>query len=443
MTGARTFYDVSVRSTSEECVLLHSHCEGSECKQDALGGGELTKPLCCSYRECKDSQDACPQHGVRLLRPGAAGSGVRDALSGEAAADSAVQWAWLLQRAPGKSLDVQAQLGQSGGPEPVVDLTSPLRCSSVVFSTMEPGAKDPEEETLQTAFKKLRVDAEGSTAAVRVCDSTAQRMAARGNPDGAKPKTACPKENWHGCMRKTSRGAARSQRRRRSKSPILHPPKFTYCSSKMSPPPGHLKHKSQPEPDGDSTSLGIPAKKELLSPGRCSPVFGATTYEPYGHESSAGAAALEINPKPVADDEAPSVSKSPGCALCPERTSSGSGPPSDFQSLSKLHEAGGCPCLERQCQCHSWQGVEVYSFTGLRDVISECERNMAGTEDTSRVSPRHRTQGGAAASGSPRSCSEQARAYVDDITIEDLSGYMEYYLYFPKKMSHMAEMMYT
>lgn len=38
----------------------------------------------------------------------------------------------------------------------------------------------------------------------------------------------------------------------------------------------------------------------------------------------------------------------------------------------------------------------------------------------------------------PRSCSSEA-----DVTIDDLSGYMEFYLHFPKKMSHMAEMMYT
>lgn len=79
--------------------------------------------------------------------------------------------------------------------------------------------------------------------------------------------------------------------------------------------------------------------------------------------------------------------------------------------------------------------MEVYSFTGLRGAISECE----GAPRTVSTPP----SSSSSSSSSVRSCSEQARAYVDDITIEDLSGYLEYYLYLPKKMSHMAEMMYT
>lgn len=105
----------------------------------------------------------------------------------------------------------------------------------------------------------------------------------------------------------------------------------------------------------------------------------------------------------------------------------------DFKSLCQLQENG-------VCQCTSWQGMEVYSFTGLRDVISECERNLPISLDAAQNT---RTVTASSMSSSLRSCSEQARVYVDDITIEDLSGYMEYYLYIPKKMSHMAEMMYT
>lgn len=124
----------------------------------------------------------------------------------------------------------------------------------------------------------------------------------------------------------------------------------------------------------------------------------------------------------------------------------------DFRALSELGSAPCC-CSHRRssdvqdqdgrgAECHcppaglGWAGVEVYSFTGLRDVISECERSLASHDEAPRTAA-------AASSSSPRSCSEQARAYIDDITIEDLSGYMEYYLYIPKKMSHMAEMMYT
>ncbi|XP_029550938.1 oxidative stress-responsive serine-rich protein 1 isoform X3 [Salmo trutta] len=310
--------------------------------------------------------------------------------------------------------------------------------------TMEAGGKDCEDETLQTAFKKLRVDAESLPATLHVCETITPRVVSRAFLEGAKPKLSCPKENWHGsCMRKTSRGAVRSQRRRRSKSPILHPPKFTYCGSKMSPLPGHLKHKSLPEAEGCSSSLEIPAKKELLSSGHSSPVFGSAGYEPHTPAASGEGptARLEGSPRrPLSDDKGV-----PEAAHCVGAEAKTGAVPSDFRSLSKLHEGGGpCPCAQSECQCPGWQGVEVYSFTGLRNILSECERNLASPEDTSQTSLQQRTQtDGSTTTTSPRSCSEQARAYVDDITIEDLSGYMEYYLYIPKKMSHMAEMMYT
>lgn len=254
-------------------------------------------------------------------------------------------------------------------------------------------------------------------------------------------------------MRKTSRGAVRSQRRRRSKSPILHPPKFTYCSSRMSPPPGHLKHKSLSEAEAGNSSLGVPAKKEMLSCGHSSPVFGGAGYKPQTAAAclEGPTSTLEGSPRRLlSEDESGSE-----VATC-LRPDSGAGVSdagagaSDFQSLSKLHESREpCPCIrdEEQCRCPGWQGVEVYSFTGLRNVISECERNLPRPEETSQILQRTQTTTSptstSSSAGSPRSCSEQARAYVDDITIEDLSGYMEYYLYIPKKMSHMAEMMYT
>ncbi|GAB6029024.1 hypothetical protein CHUAL_004812 [Chamberlinius hualienensis] len=40
-----------------------------------------------------------------------------------------------------------------------------------------------------------------------------------------------------------------------------------------------------------------------------------------------------------------------------------------------------------------------------------------------------------------KSCSQQAR--LDDVTIDELAGYFENYVYIPRKMSSMAEMMYT
>lgn len=308
------------------------------------------------------------------------------------------------------------------------------------------------------------------------------------------------------CMRKTSRGASRTQRRRRSKSPILHPPKFTYCStsaaSALSPPSVCLKHQrlAMPEPaephpvvDGRTTSVAVTAQKELSSSGTAghiSPVvFGA----------GAVVSSTSLREIPVVITAAATSSRQDGGSSGDVQSSEESGPEknacdgaesgagapaeaADFRALSELHSSSSAegphiPCsscaqrngsdspqgpeespqgAESQCQCRphhlSWNSVEVYSFTGLRNVISECERSLPShdaprtlstSSNAAAASSPSSSSSPALSSGSPRSCSEQARAYVDDITIEDLSGYMEYYLYIPKKMSHMAEMMYT
>lgn len=311
------------------------------------------------------------------------------------------------------------------------------------------------------------------------------------------------------CMRKTSRGASRTQRRRRSKSPILHPPKFTYCStaaaSALSTPSGCLKHQrlAVPEPveprpavDGRTApSVAVPAQKELSSSGTASHISPLVFGSRAGYETHIGAVVSSQEIPTVITTVATSSRQDGGSSgdgqsseeSGPEKSAcdgaeSGAGAPqisgpaeaADFRSLSELHSSGSaegphvpCSCAwrkssdaqdesgqgaESQCRCRSnhqgWAGVEVYSFTGLRSVISECERSPPSHEDTPRTLSTNSNAATASSpsslsSGSPRSCSEQARAYVDDITIEDLSGYMEYYLYIPKKMSHMAEMMYT
>lgn len=82
---------------------------------------------------------------------------------------------------------------------------------------------------------------------------------------------------------------------------------------------------------------------------------------------------------------------------------------------------------------------QVYAFTGLRQ---RRRRSSRREEEEVVVGGASAAVGGASAltppTPPPRSCSSEA-----DVTIDDLSGYMEFYLHFPKKMSHMAEMMYT
>ncbi|KAM9408392.1 oxidative stress-responsive serine-rich protein 1 isoform 1-T3 [Pholidichthys leucotaenia] len=329
---------------------------------------------------------------------------------------------------------------------------------------MEAGRKDCEEETLEMAFKKLRVDAESLPGAVNASEALCPRGASRVTVDssGAKSKLSCQKDNWHGCTRKTSRGASRTQRRRRSKSPIVHPQKFTYCSAaaaqkeipSSSGTPGHIPPLVFGYEAHGAGAASSPSLKEI-----------PTVITPTKQEEGQQAGNVRLNPEKSASDGAEPEAE-------PQR--SGPGEATDFRSLSELSSSSSaeaqhtpCSCTQRGasespeesglgaetlCQCQSghggWRGMEVYCFTGLRNVISECENSSVGqrgaprTLNTDSPAPSS-SQAPPPSSGSPRSCSEQARSFVDDITIEDLSGYMEYYLYIPKKMSHMAEMMYT
>ncbi|KAI5940554.1 Oxidative stress-responsive serine-rich protein 1 [Manis javanica] len=298
--------------------------------------------------------------------------------------------------------------------------------SSVKTFTMKSEAKDGEEESLQTAFKKLRVDASGSIASLSVGEGTSVRASVRTAAEDTKPKATCAsKESWHGSTRKSSRGAVRTQRRRRSKSPVLHPPKFTHCGT-VSAPCGRLRHGSQTDtPDGGS-GLGIPAPRE----------FSAGESSTSLHTSQTGPV---VEPLRTSVPKLPSESKKEDCSDATQvsQASLKASDLSDFQSVSKLNQGKPCACIGKECQCKRWHDMEVYSFSGLQNVPPLAPERRATLEDYSQ-SLHTRTL-----SGSPRSCSEQARVFVDDVTIEDLSGYMEYYLYIPKKMSHMAEMMYT
>ncbi|NXC23473.1 OSER1 protein, partial [Campylorhamphus procurvoides] len=293
---------------------------------------------------------------------------------------------------------------------------------------MKSEAKDGEEESLQTAFKKLRVDTAGSTTSLSVGEGTSPRALVRTVADEPKPKTVCAsKETWHGSMKKPLRGVMRTQRRRRSKSPILHPPKFIHCSTKSPSTCSQLVQKGQADAQDDSSGFGVPVPKEACAHERCSAA-------PDGGQKGAEVESLAGCVTRLTPEDG--QQNSPAAASLVSKGSLKTTELSDFQSMSKLNTSKPCACADKACQCKLWQDMEVYKFSGLQNTLPLAPDRTV-SEDHSQPLPS-RTP-----SSSPRSCSEQARAFVDDVTIEDLSGYMEYYLYIPKKMSHMAEMMYT
>uniref|UniRef100_UPI00358F954C oxidative stress-responsive serine-rich protein 1 n=1 Tax=Myxine glutinosa TaxID=7769 RepID=UPI00358F954C len=268
---------------------------------------------------------------------------------------------------------------------------------------------------LQAAFKKLRVDTDGSDQAT----TGPQEKITAANP----VLPPAPADSW---TRKGGRSALSRPRRRRSKSPILHPPKFTYFST--TPPkaktsfcqsgwseqyPGFSMSAS---PELASTSSTIKSS-DLCSQGRTS-VAAAVEVQQSQHAN------LGISPSAVPEDTAKHSD-----AFRPRSMQS----LPDFQQLSET--------ARKDCDASTSPAEDVYCFTGLRESLQ-----AAGVMD---APCRYLGTTGAERQGRtaqnvvpPRSCSEQVRV-VDDTTIEDLSGYFENFLYLPQKMSTMAEMMYA
>ncbi|XP_070556178.1 oxidative stress-responsive serine-rich protein 1-like [Ptychodera flava] len=100
----------------------------------------------------------------------------------------------------------------------------------------------------------------------------------------------------------------------------------------------------------------------------------------------------------------------------------------NFRTKKRCSEGTDFASKERACT-----KMPKYNFMGYRDT----EKSASGSaQDASKAKSRH------VEAWSCGSCSQEAR-FVDDTSMEDLAGYFENLVYIPKKMSPMAEMMYT
>ncbi|KAK9404768.1 oxidative stress-responsive serine-rich protein 1-like [Crotalus adamanteus] len=73
------------------------------------------------------------------------------------------------------------------------------------------------EENLQAAFKKLRVDSERSTASLPVNEGASPQTFVESTDESKVKMTLGSKESWHWCLRKPLRGTIRTQRKGFSK----------------------------------------------------------------------------------------------------------------------------------------------------------------------------------------------------------------------------------
>ncbi|XP_007420888.1 oxidative stress-responsive serine-rich protein 1 isoform X1 [Python bivittatus] len=279
------------------------------------------------------------------------------------------------------------------------------------------------EENLQAAFKKLRVDSEQSTASLPVNEGASPRSFIETTDESKVKMTFGSKESWHWCLRKPLRGAVRTQRRRRSKSPVLRPPKFIHCAKQM-PSCSQSVNKNPTDVSESNKDLDMP--KKFFENEQASHTLEFDKTQTHFKDSEASMIGI---PKSVTENCS-------GGGVLPTEILKVTDL-SDFQSVSEQNKGNFCAYVENECQCKQWQDMNVYTFSDIQNSPQCASERTAHMQDNSQLLPSR------ISSSSLRSCSEQARAHVDDVTIEDLSGYMEYFLHIPKEMSHMAEMMYT
>lgn len=227
-------------------------------------------------------------------------------------------------------------------------------------------------------------------------------------------------------MKKPLRGVVRTQRCRWSKSPILDPPRFVHCSSKATTC-SQLISKESADVSESCSDLDVPISK------------GFATTEPASHALSdvdGKQTSNEPSGKSTVDLPKSKPENGPTGVTLPTTVLKATDL-SDLESVSEQIKGSLCARVNKACQCKRWQNMKVCMFSELQNSSQLAHERAANVEDNSQPFP----------SRTPcsyiMSCSEQARAYVDDVSMEDLSGYMECFLFIPKKMSHMAEMMYT
>lgn len=170
------------------------------------------------------------------------------------------------------------------------------------------------------------------------------------------------------------------------------------------------------------------------------------------------ASVLTISKAPAKDDVSPEASVSPKSGDASLTSKENTPPPQPlFAAAASEHLFSFSSVLPKPNDSSQASGEQetAPSFEGYRVVPDHrcClpARDQGGTGQFSALIPqRSETMGGVAASASPRvditverSCSQQARLDENEVNVTELAAYVDNFLFLPKEMSAMAQMMYA